>query len=144
MTLKIFIRDGSGSGHLAAVTHANELIVVGSTEDNKSKFQSLNVANTAFNFFTPKPGFNFMITSVLTSTPGGGATVDIYEATSSTSTTISKQILRLNLIEETFIPINFSFGGFLPITEGFYLNAKTNTATANITIIGFYRKIHVH
>lgn len=144
MSVKILIRDGTGSGHLAEVTHANELIVVGSTEDNQSQFQSLNVINTAFNFFPPKPGFRFIVTSVLLNTPGGGATVDIYEAISATSTTISKQILKLTLDTRVFSIINLPFGGFLPISESFYLNAKTDTATVNMTIIGYYRKVHAH
>ena len=143
MTLKTFIRDGTGSGHLAGVTHANELIVSG-IGDNESVFNSMNVADIAFNFFIPLSTKNFFITSVLATTPAAATNIDIYEATSTTSTTISKQLLKIGTSSKTFIPITLPFGGFLKVREGFFVNAKTDNATVDLTIIGYYKDIHVH
>jgi hypothetical protein len=141
MTLKTFIRDGCGSGHLVGISHAGELIVSG-FGTNQTKFNALNVANTAFNFFIPLSGQNFVITSVIYNAPAGTSTVDIYEASSATSTTIVTQIFRIVTVGATFVPLIFSFGGFIPISEGSFLNAKTDNTTINMTIVGFYKIIH--
>lgn len=138
MTAKIIIRDGTGSGNIAGVTHANELIVAGIGESS-TVFKAMSVVDQAYNFFLPKIEFDFHITSILFGTPGAGAVIDIYEASSTTSTTISKQILKMDISGKGFFPISFPFGGFLPVSEGTYLNAKTDTATVNMTIIGHYR-----
>lgn len=143
MTLKTFIKDGTGSGHLVRVTHASELIVSG-IGDNESVFKSMDTANTAFNFFIPKSKENFFITSVLITTPAASTNTDIYEATSVTSTTINKQLLRIGTSSRGFIPINLPFGGFLKVNEGFFVNAKTDNTTVDLTIIGYYREIHAH
>ena len=141
MTLKNFIRDGHyGTGHLAGVSNAGELIISGFGE-NQSKFNAMNVSAQAFNFFIPKSDNNFVITAILTNVNGGATTLDIFEATSATSTTISKQLLRIATSGASFIPITFGIGGFLTVSEGFFLNATTNNATNNMTIIGFYRPI---
>jgi hypothetical protein len=102
----------------------------------------MNSTNTAFNFFIPKSEFDLHITSILFDTPAQGAVIDIYEASSTTSTTIVKQILKITLSSKGFFPIIFPFGGFIPIAEGAFLNAKTDTATVNMTIIAHYRLVH--
>jgi hypothetical protein len=143
MTLKTFIKDGDGSGHLVGVSHAGELIVSG-FGINQTKFNALNVANTAFNFFIPLSEQNFVITSIIYNAPAGTSTVDIYEASSTTSTTISKQIFRIITVGATFVPLIFSLGGFVTVGEGSFLNAKTDNITVNMTIVGFYKIIHEH
>lgn len=140
MTARITIRDGTGTGHIAKVTRANELIVSG-IGDCINTFWAMSIANQAYNFFIPKIGFNFRITSILFSTPASATTIDIYEASSVASLTIDKQILKVDISSKGFYPVNFPFGGFVPVAEGTFLNAKTDNTTVNMTIIGFYRPI---
>ena len=141
MTTKILIKDGhNGTGHLAEVSHAGELTIAG-YGTNQSQYVLLNVNGTAFNFFPPKSGYNFYITSILFNIGGGATTIDIYEAISDTSIAISKQLLKIVTSAAGFVPINFSLGGFLQVTEGFYLNATTTSQPNNMTIIGFYKPV---
>lgn len=140
MTLKVFIRDGQGTGLLGKVLATGE-IVVGTIGDNIVVFNTLNVIDTAFNFFIPLSGFNFFITSVLTSTPGGTSNIDIYEASSPTTITIDKQLVRIGASGKQFIPINFSFGGFIKASAGSFINAKTDNQPVDLTIIGYYASI---
>lgn len=140
MTLKTLIRDGRGTGNLAEISPVGELIVSG-FGINTTKFNALNVANTAFNFYIPESGQNFIITAIIYNTPAGSSTVDVYEASSITSTTINKQIFRIVTTGATFAPLILSLGGFIPVTEGEFLNSKTDNPTVNMTIVGFYKPI---
>ena len=143
MSLKINIKDGTGKGDLAGVSKAGEVIVAGFGDGNgltNSVFIALTPANTAFNFFPPKSGQNFYITSMIFNWPGAGALLEVYEASSATSLTVDKQIIKADLPSgKGFFAIPFSIGGFPVITEGEFLNAKTDTATVNLTIVGFYK-----
>ncbi len=140
MTLKTSIKDGRGTGNLTMVNNAGELIISG-FGNNLSQFVLLNVNNQAFNFFHPRSGYNFMITSILFNVGGGATTMEIFEATSATSTTVSKQLINIVTATAGFFPINFSIGGFLQVTEGFFVNVTTTSQPNNMTIIGFYRPI---
>ena len=129
-----------GTGGLAGVTSVGEIIVVG-YGNNLSSFQNMNVIGTAFNFFKPVPGQVFLITSIIATLPSS-STLSIFEAPSSTSTTIDSQVIQITSSAgeaNTIIPINFPFGGFLAINEGEFLNATVTAAPAQVTIVGFYR-----
>lgn len=145
MTLKSLIKDGKGEGHLAGVSNAGEVTVSGFGDGNaltNSVFKALNVANTAFSFFPPQSGQNFYITTMIFNWPGAGALLEIYETSSPTSTTVDKQIIKADLPSgKGFAAIPFSIGGFPVITEGEFLNAKTDTTTVNLTIVGFYKPL---
>ena len=140
MTLKIQIIDGhEGTGHLTGVSHAGELVIKGFGE-SEIAFQSMTAINTAYNFFIPKSDQNFIMTSIIFDV-GAAATIDVYESSSPTSTTIDKQIFKFTLLKDTFVPITLPFGGFIKITEGEFLNAKTSVQPISMTIIGFYKPI---
>lgn len=140
MTLKIQISDGyEGTRQLSGVSSAGELVVKGFGE-TQSKYNAMSSINTAYNFFIPKSSQNFIITTILFSGPGN-ASIDIYEAPSAISTTIDKQITHIEILEKAFYPINFPFGGFPTVTEGEFLNAKTDAATVYMTIFGHYRPV---
>ena len=141
MTLKIQVSDGyEGTRHLAGVSHAGEFVVKGFGE-SEIAYKSITVINTAYNFFIPKPGQNFVMTSVIFDV-GAAATVDLYESSSATSTTIDKQIFKFSLLKDTFTPIILPFGGFIKITEGKFLNAKTDVQPVGMTVVGFYRPVY--
>ena len=85
MSLKTSIKDGRGTSNLAGVSNAGELIVSG-IGDNISSYVTMTAINTPFNFYPPKSGFEFIITSLIAAGPGG-ATLNIFEATTPTSAT---------------------------------------------------------
>lgn len=141
MTLKAQIRDGTGTAHLATVSHANELIIDGFPGATPI-FKTINVINTAFNFFIPISGQNFVITSIIFDV-GAASVIDVYEASSATSIVIDKQIFQFSLLKDTFVPLILPFGGFIKVTEGEFLNAKVSVQPVGMTIIGFYKPITV-
>jgi hypothetical protein len=140
MPAKVIIMDGAkGTGQYAGVTPIGELLLAGfGNLNNKSSFRTM-ASTDAFNFYGPITGQQFVITSILIGGTGG-AVVTIYEASSPSTLTIDKTIFQINLRVNSTIMIPFPFGGFLPVSEGEYLNATT-TATVNINIVGYYSPI---
>lgn len=140
MTLKSTIKDGhNGNNATVGVTEIGELIVNGYAKDDLlTAFNSLTVINTAFNFFIPLSGQEFVITSIFFDTPAAATNIDIYESSSVISIVVDKTILHISTSGKNFFPITFPFGGFPTVTEGKFLNAKTDNATVNMTIMGYY------
>jgi hypothetical protein len=139
MPAKIVITDGAyGTGQYAGVTPVGELLVAGfGNLINTSAFKSMASANAANNFFGPISGQEFVITSIILDGPAG-ATISIYEAANQFTITIDSLVYKLNLRAAANVVISFPFGGFLPVAEGEYLNAFTDGATVNMTIVGYY------
>lgn len=139
MSAKVVIMDGAkGTGQYAGVTPIGELLVAGfGNLINQSKFNSLTDANTPLNFFGPIAGQQLVITSIILDGPNG-ATISIYEASSTSTLTIDRLVYKIDIRTATNLVIPFSFGGFLSVSEGEYLNAFTDTATVNMSIIGYY------
>jgi hypothetical protein len=140
MSLKIVIMDGAkGTGQYAGATPIGELIIAGSgTLSNQTVFQSLAPATQA-NFFGPIAGQQFVITSL--AMDGNNTNVVIFEAANQFTSTIDKTLFNIHLQANANVFIPLPFGGFLPITEGEYLNATNSAGTTNITITGFYISI---
>ena len=137
MSLKSTIKDGRGSSNQAGVSTAGELIVRG-IGDNQSNNQSLAVNGQAYNFFPPLPGQTFVITTIIFSVKAG-TVLTIFSAPTATSVVQDILLLSTNILNATTQSITFSFGGFLPVGEGEFLNATTDNATSQMTIVGFYR-----
>ena len=136
------ISDGSGGGHLARVTHAGELIIVRGNYDSTFNAAMTSI-NTAYNLVTPKSGFQFIVTGIVLNADKNvsatdGAIAVLYEATSDTTTTASKTLLTLNIGKNTTVPLT---GILIQTTKGVYVNAKTDDATVNITLLGYYLEI---
>jgi len=136
--IKVNIGDGSGSGSSVKVSPQGELLIR-QLKFDESKFQALDTINTAFNFFKPRAGERFIITAALINTNKdigvNGAIFDLYEADSETSTTIDKQVAKVNMLKNNTIPIP---GMFMGVSEGKFLNGKTDDAIVNVTITGYY------
>jgi hypothetical protein len=139
MAAKVVIMDGAnGTGQYAGVTPVGELLVAGfGTLSNQSVFKSMTSDTTAYNFFGPISGQQFVITSIILDGPTG-ATISIYEAASTSTITIDRLVYKIDLRVAANLTIPFSFGGFLAVSEGEYLNAFTDAATVNMTIVGYY------
>jgi hypothetical protein len=142
MPAKSVIMDGAnGTGQFAGVTPVGELLVAGfGNLINKSSFQSMTAATTAYNFFGPIIGQQFVITSIVLDGPNA-ATVSVYEASSPSTITIDKLLFKINFRGASNQVVNFSFGGFLAVSEGAYLNALTDGATVNMNMIGYYQPV---
>ena len=138
MTSKTTIRDGAGTGNIAKVSNFEDIIV--GIGDNQTSFRILNATGTAFNFFAPLSGQEFIITSLLISGPED-ATINIFEASSPTSSTITRLIYTITFNDSGFFPIIFPFGGFLEVEEGSFVNATTSVTTATMTMIGYFKPI---
>lgn len=139
MSVKVEIIDGRGTGQLAGATSLGELLVAG-FGNNISKFNNMNAINVAFNFFGPISGQKFIIACIAFD-GNAGSTVTIYEAATTSTTTIDKTLFKMNLRTAGQIAIPFSFGGFLPASEGVYINALTDTQPVNMNIIGYYHPL---
>lgn len=141
MVLKSVIKDGRGTGNLTGVSSAGELTIgAEGTFSNKSSFRLMNVVNQAFNLFPPISGKQLIITSIAFD-GNANSTVSIYEATNSSTTTIDRLLFKLNLRTAGQIAIPFSFGGFLAVTEGEFVNALTDTQPVNINVVGYYHQL---
>ena len=142
MPAKVVIMDGAkGTGQYAGVTSIGELLVAGfGTLSNQAVYKSMTSVNASYNFFGPIAGQQFVITSIILDGPNG-ATISIYEAASTSTLTIDRLVYKIDIRNATNLVIPFSFGGFLAVSEGEYLNAFTDTATVNMTIIGYYHPL---
>lgn len=137
MSAKVNIRD-SQNGINAKVTKRGQL-VVSPLEFSTPVSKSVNATGTAFNFFIPESGTRFIITDVILSSDNtigsNGAVVEIYEADAIDSATVNNSIVTLILPSRSNIPLlNLNW----IVTEGKWLNVKTDDATIECTIAGYY------
>ena len=135
--IDVNIRDPE-TGVLAKVSPQGELFTR-QLKFAQAKFQSMDTINTAFNFFVAKAHQKFIVTGALINTNKdvgvNGAIIDLYEASSATSTTIDTQVARLNLLKNQVVALPSIFFG---VTEGKFVNGKTDDATVNITVGGYF------
>ena len=135
MALTVVIRGANGK--LVEVSESGEL-VMGPLHYSDPIFNLLDVNDQVYNFFRPKAGQQLIITGIDASANRNVTTqtqLDIYEATSSSSGTISKQIRRWD------IPKNGekqAQGIFEIIRPGAFINAKCDDDDVLLTISGYY------
>ena len=138
MSVKSIIEDGSGKGSTVRVTTRGEL-VVGKVEFSQAYTIEATATATAYNFVGPISGSQFIITDVLLYADKNigvnDASVQLYEATSSSETTVSKTVLDLEMVKQTSRDVT---GLNLAVSEGKWLNLKTDDATIFATVMGYY------
>lgn len=133
------IQDGSGGSYKACVT-SNGQLVTGNLAFDETVFKELAADNTAYNFYTPKAGKQFIITGFnFKADRQVSATVDaeviIYEATGSDVTTVSKTLFQDALVRgesTSMTSLN------ILVNEGVWVNAKTSDDDIHMTIMGYY------
>jgi len=121
------------------VTQAGQLVVAPISYD-ESSFNTLDATATAYNFYVPKVGQQFIITAVLAFADKDVADntdtiVTVYEATAPDTATESKVLFQFGMGKLTVLsltPLN------LLINEGVYINAKTGDDDIHMTIMGYY------
>lgn len=138
MTAKVHIKDGSGKGSKAVVTSRGQ-IVIAPLDFSIAYNAEADTNNVAVNFVPPISRKRFVITNILLYANKGvgasDATVDVYEATGATETTISTSILALEMLKQTARDLT---GLNLLVSEGMWVNLKTNDNTIFGTIMGYY------
>lgn len=128
-----------GTGQGAGVTSRGQLVTA-PYDYSVPYFQKLNTINTAFNFARPIAGKQFVLTGYIASAEKDvsntdGATVILYEASSPISTVVESQILQLNLLKLAGREI---VGLNMLTNPGVWISAKTDDATVDITLLGYY------
>lgn len=126
------------NGKKARVTNAGELVVAPFAYD-EVEFRELAEDDTAYNFYQPKPNHQFVMTGLnMKADRDVSTTVDaevvIYEATSTTETTVSKVLFQEAMVrgERTSLPTN------ILVNPGVWINAKTSDDDIHMTIMGYY------
>lgn len=104
------------------------------------KFVSLAVDDTAYNFYTPVPGRQFIITGLICFaardvSDASDTNIIIYEATTPSTITVGREILQFGMGRLTVLPL---LGLRLLVSEGVFVNAKTDDNTVNINILGHF------
>ena len=139
MTLKSIIGDGRGTGNLTGISNAGEVIISGIGE-GLSSYVNMVTLNTPYNFYAPKSGYEFFITTIISS--GAATTVlSIYETDVPTSSTINRLLVKFDFRITKLIIIPFSFGGYIRVNEGSFINAIATQSNVITTIMGFYKPI---
>ena len=138
MTISTNIEDGWGTGTKACVSTRGQL-VVGPLDFSTAYTATANVINTAFNFVPPIANKRFVITDILLyANKGigtGDATIVLYEADGVSETTSTKDILNIEMVKQTSRDIT---GLNLIVSEGKWVNIKTDDNTIFATIMGYY------
>ena len=116
----------------------NGQIVIAPLKYSGTKFNNMDLVDTAYNFHEPRAGKRFVITGMIVATNrsvgANGAVIEFYEASAVDSTTVDKTILRLDMVKNDILPIvdaNFI------LTEGVFLNGKTDDDDVLATIAGY-------
>lgn len=139
--IKIQIEDSQGSGRAAKVSGIGQLIVA-PYDFSSPSVQKLEVAGTAYNFVSPITGFIIIVTGlILYANKNVGvndATVDIYEASAIDSTVIDKSIFQTEMLKQTPLALT---GLNLKVSEGKWLNGKTDDDDVFVTVLYYYAPV---
>ena len=95
-------------------------------------------ANTAYEMFAPIYGKQFVMTGIIVTAKKNVAQdeiVEVYEADSGDSTTVTKAILTLEMLASSSRDIT---GLNLLISAGSFLNVKADDNDTAVSIVGYY------
>jgi hypothetical protein len=138
MATPVHIKGGP-TNRVARVTPLGQLVTAPFGYD-ETVFKELATANTAYNFYQPKSGQQFVITGIRAKADRdvsntADAEVVIYEAGSDSATAVDKTLHQEAMIRGesiTLIPVN------ILVAAGKYVNAKTTDDDIHMTIFGYY------
>lgn len=131
--------DSSGKLTKVAVSSLGQLITAPFAYD-ETVFKELAEVNTAYNFYEPKAGQQFVITGIIFRADKqvssvSDATVIVYEATSISETTVDKVLLQFAVVQDA-APIITALN--ILVNKGRWINAKTTDDDIHMTITGYY------
>jgi hypothetical protein len=119
------------------VTSSGELVTSSLAYDETQYFE-LDSAVDSFSFFPPKVGKQFVITgftAVSDKNITADAIVEIFEANAADSTTALKTLPKFAMTKNAVVsptPLR------ILVTEGVWVNAKTDDASIHLTMFGYY------
>jgi len=131
----------SGGNKRYAVTVSNNgQIVTAPYAYDMTEFRELAATNTAYNFYTPIGGKQFVMTGVYAvadkQVSGSvSAAVIVYEATSAGTTTVAKVLVQTAIVQDQ---VHFFSGLNILVSEGVFINAKTTDDDVHMTITGYF------
>ena len=138
MPIQSTIRDGSGGNYTAKVTQRKQLVVAPLSFSTFTPV-SVNIVNTAFNIVEAKTGQQFIITDIVLyankAVGAGDATVEIYEASQLVDTDVFKAVFTQEMVKQTSLSLN---GLNIIVTEGKWLNVKTDDNTIFVIVAGYF------
>ena len=101
-------------------------------------FQDMDAISTAYLFAVPEPRKQYIITDIIAFADRNVTTqtlLEIYEGLTVDTTTITKQILRLDLLKQDRLAMT---GLHFKVTAGRWLLAKHDDDDVFLTIAGYY------
>jgi hypothetical protein len=123
----------------ARVTQRGQLVVA-PLEYSRFYTGTATLVNTAVNLVKPQTHKKFVITDIIISSNRdvgvNGAIVDIYEALSPSTTTVTREIYQDEVAKQTrasLIGLNV-----LIVDEGRWINFKTDDASVRCNLAGYY------
>lgn len=137
MSTPIQIRSSNGDGFGAVVTKNGQLVTAPVAYD-QVKTISLNVDDAGFTFYAPRAGQQFVITAILLTADKNVTTdciVEIFESAAEDSNVVSESILLIEMLKNTGRDIT---GLNFLVSEGVYVNGKTDDNNVSATIMGYY------
>lgn len=139
MSTPVTIKGPGPAKNEARVTPLGQLVVAPLSYD-EVEYRELAEPDTAYNFYKPKSGQQFVITGVRAKADRQvSTTVDadvvIYEASSESTTDVDKVLLRGAMVRAesiTLLPMN------VLVAPGKFVNAKTTDDDIHMNIMGYY------
>jgi len=135
--INVKIVDGKGKGKAAEVSEQGELITRPSQYSTSSKRQITD--SNAVNFFKPLSGQKFIVTGMILNTDRNvgvnGSLIEIYEATSETSTTITTDIISIDQAKNQTSPL---IPLLIETVEGAFINGKADDFNVNVSVLGYF------
>ena len=137
MAVPTYIADPR-NGTVARVTEFGQL-VTSAVAYSIPVTDTLTSTGTAFNFIEPKGNHQIVITDIILTSDKNvgvnGASVQVYCATSPTTTDIAVGILDIEMLKNTARDL---IGLNLIVTEGKWVNVQTDDENIQVTL-GYYR-----
>jgi len=135
--IKVNISDGTGKGNLAEITNQGELITRAAQFSTSKKQQITD--SSAVNFFKPIAGKKFIVTGIIINTDRNvgvnGSAIEVYEASTATSTTIDTSIISVDLVKNQ---TNALTPFLIETEEGKFINGKADDFNVNISVLGYF------
>lgn len=136
MSVNVRLVDGH---NVSSVSQLGQVIVAPYAYD-ETEFRELAVDDTAYNFYVPKSGKQFIITGIRAKadrqvSPTSDADVVIYEASAPDTTVVDRVLYREAMVQGesvTLVPTN------ILVNTGVWINAKTSDDDIHMTIFGYY------